>query len=220
MNAADVAHGQEGESSPVADDTSGPIRADSTAEPSLAERCGDAFAAYRAGDRNRMADLVAGVSPVLWHTVRSYRLDSQAAEDVIQSTWLALVRRADGIADPRAVLQWLLVTARREAWRVAGVQRRADPTDWEGDELVAPAGDEPESMTVRGARDEVLWAAVGQLSERCQRLLRVIAFADRPDYAAVSAALGMPVGSIGPTRGRCLAQLRVALNANPGWWTA
>ena len=56
-----------------------------------------------------------------------------------------------------------------------------------------------------------------ELPERCRRLLRVIAFADRPDYAAVAEALGMPVGSIGPTRGRCLAKLRAQLAADPAW---
>ena len=197
-----------------------PGPADPAPPASLAERCGAAFEAYRGGDRDRMAELVTAVSPILWHTVRTYRLDTQAAEDVIQSTWLALVRRADSVHDPRAVLQWLIVTARREAWRVSGAQRKVEPTDWEGEELVAPAAEEPESRTVRGARDEHLWRAVTALSERCQRLLRVIAFADRPDYAQVSRALGMPVGSIGPTRGRCLAQLRAVLSADPGLWTA
>ena len=56
-----------------------------------------------------------------------------------------------------------------------------------------------------------------QLPERCQTLLRVIAFAAKPDYAQIARALGMPVGSIGPTRGRCLAKLRLALAADPRW---
>ncbi len=60
-----------------------------------------------------------------------------------------------------------------------------------------------------------LWPAIGQLSARCQELLRIVAFAPRPDYAAVAAALGMPVGSIGPTRGRCLAKLRALLASDP-----
>ena len=206
--------------SAASDSASNDSASNDPGERSLAERSAEAFEAYRRGDRDRMADLVTAVSPILWHTVRSYRLDTQAAEDVVQSTWLALVRRADTVHDPRAVLQWLIVTARREAWRVAGAQRRVDPTDFEGEQLVAPAGDEPEARTVRGARDDQLWRAVGQLSQRCQRLLRVVAFADRPDYAAVSQALGMPIGSIGPTRGRCLAQLRAALGPDRGVWTS
>jgi DNA-directed RNA polymerase specialized sigma24 family protein len=56
-----------------------------------------------------------------------------------------------------------------------------------------------------------LWAAIRQLSPRCQELLRIVAFVPRPDYAAVAAGLGMQIGSIGPTRGRCLAKLRALL---------
>ena len=63
----------------------------------------------------------------------------------------------------------------------------------------------------------VLWRHVGQLSERCRRLLRVIAFDDRPDYAALTVQLGMPVGGIGPTRRRCLDKLRARLAADPEW---
>ena len=71
--------------------------------------------------------------------------------------------------------------------------------------------------TVIAAEEQgVLWRHVSGLSERCRYLLRVIAFAERPDYAAIADALGMPVGSIGPTRGRCLAKLRVALGQAGG----
>lgn len=59
-----------------------------------------------------------------------------------------------------------------------------------------------------------LWTAIRQLSPRCQELLRIIAFVPRPDYAAVAADLGMQVGSVGPTRGRCLAKLRALLLAS------
>jgi len=67
------------------------------------------------------------------------------------------------------------------------------------------------------ATQQVLWRNVAKLPERCQQLLRVVAFAERPDYGALSVALGMPVGSIGPTRGRCLAKLRTMLSADPEW---
>ena len=69
------------------------------------------------------------------------------------------------------------------------------------------------------ATDSTLWRHIAALPERCRALLRVIAFADRPDYAELALALGMPQGSIGPTRGRCLAKLRVALAADPSWET-
>ena len=195
----------------------GPQQFDETR--SAAVVAGEAFAAYRGGDSDRLNELVVVTTPILWHTVRSYRLDAAATEDVLQSTWLALVRRAEHIEDPRAVLQWLIVTARREAWRVATAARRTEPSAWEGDEFTAPAADQPESIVVRSAQDRLLWEHIKTLSMRCQQLLRVIAFSDRPDYEAISKALGIPVGSIGPTRGRCLAKLRISLATDATWST-
>ena len=70
---------------------------------------------------------------------------------------------------------------------------------------------------LRATSDHRLWQHIEGLPERCRALLRVIAFADRPDYAELAQALGMPQGSIGPTRGRCLAKLRLALAQDPSW---
>jgi RNA polymerase sigma factor (sigma-70 family) len=155
--------------------------------------------------------LVRVMTPVLWHVVRAYRLEADVAEDVIQTTWLALVRRRDAIEDPAAVGGWLTTTARREAWRVSSATRRATPTE---DEEIAhrlPRARSAESAVVASDEQHRLWAAVDALPERCRRLLRIVAFENRPDYTQVAQTLDMPVGSIGPTRGRCLAKLRVAL---------
>ncbi|MDT4914304.1 MAG: hypothetical protein QOC66_3432 [Pseudonocardiales bacterium] len=190
------------------------------AEPSpdtLASKAGALFEQFRSGDEAVMADLIALVTPILWHTVRSQSLDTVSSEDVLQSTWLALVRSSASINDPRAVLQWLIITARREAWRVSKINRRAEPQDFEPDSLTAPPEYSPESVTLRDSGDQRLWSHINRLPERCRQLLRVVAFADRPDYAAVATALGMPVGSIGPTRGRCLAKLRAQLSADAQW---
>jgi RNA polymerase sigma factor (sigma-70 family) len=183
----------------------------------LASRAAALFSAFRAGDEAKMGDLVSLLTPILWHTVRSQRLDRECAEDVLQTTWLALARHADTITDEQAVLQWLIVTARREAWRVVKREDRVEPHDFEPDEVVSRADDLPEATVLRTDGDGRLWHHIAKLPERCQVLLRVIAFADRPDYAAVAKALGMPVGSIGPTRGRCLAKLRDQLANDPAW---
>ena len=185
--------------------------------PTLASRAAELFRADRDGDEARMGELVALLTPILWHTARAQRLDRETAEDVVQSTWLALVRGAGTITDPQAVLQWLIVTTRREAWRVAKRSDRVEPTDFADDDVVGPPHDLPEERVLRADGDTRLWQHIAKLPERCQALLRVIAFADRPDYAAVAKALGMPIGSIGPTRGRCLAKLRVKLDNDPAW---
>jgi len=187
-------------------------------QDSLAARAGTLFAAYRAGDERSMADLVALLTPILWHTVRAQNVEYALAEDVMQTTWLALVRGAESIADPKAVMQWVLVTAKREAWRVVKADRRVQPQDFEDDDEVFGAVEaSPEHAVVEASGHDRLWSHIARLPERCRELLRVIAFADRPDYASIASALGMPVGSIGPTRGRCLAKLRAQLDADPQW---
>lgn len=177
------------------------------------------FNRWAAGDPAGLDDLVAVMTPVLWHVVRSYRLSESAAEDVIQTTWLALVRRRAAILDSVAIGGWLTTTARREAWRVAQGDGRALPVAVEDLEPRIPAEHSAEEAAVEHDQDDQLWAAVDGLPERCRRLLRIVAFENRPDYRELASDLGMPVGSIGPTRGRCLAKLRVALmQTGPAEW--
>ena len=183
----------------------------------LASRAAEVFQRYRDGDSQAMGELVTMLTPILWHTVRAQRLDKESTEDVLQTTWLALVRSAEAVADPRAVLQWLIVSARREAWRVLRGQSRQLPYEIDEDALQTPDDELPESVVLRGTSEKVLWSHVAGLPERCRALLRVIAFADRPDYPELARSLGMPIGSIGPTRGRCLAKLRASLSTDARW---
>jgi RNA polymerase sigma factor (sigma-70 family) len=183
----------------------------------LASRAGEIFQRYRDGESNAMGELVALLTPILWHTVRAQRMDKESTEDVLQSTWLALVRSTASISDSRAVLQWLIVAARREAWRVMRTESRQQPYEIAEDAIRTPDSDLPENVALRGENEQLLWSHLATQSERCRALLRVIAFADRPDYAELARSLGMPVGSIGPTRGRCLAKLRASLSADARW---
>jgi RNA polymerase sigma factor (sigma-70 family) len=144
-------------------------------------------------------------------------LDAASAEDVLQTVWLTLVRKSDTIAEPLALLQWMVVSTKREAWRVAKNQVRFRTDDLESTPVAANNGASIEDAILRDDSDSRLWRHIAALPERCRTLLRVIAFADRPDYAELARALGMPQGSIGPTRGRCLAKLRIALAQDPSW---
>lgn len=185
------------------------------APDSLAVRAGRAFAAYRAGESTRMAEVVQLLNPVLWRTARSQGTDAETAADVVQVAWLRLVEHADRVADPQALLKWLIVTVRRECWRRTSRDRKEIPSELDDE---TPSLDlSPESLAELDEDQRVLWTHVAGLSERCRALLQVIAFADRPDYATISTALGMPVGSIGPTRGRCLDALRRALRSDTSW---
>jgi RNA polymerase sigma factor (sigma-70 family) len=170
-----------------------------------------AFERWAAGDAVALDELVRVMTPVLWHVVRAYRLTTEVAEDVVQTTWLSLVKARASIQEPAAVGGWLTTTARREAWKVAKAAGRGIPV--EDDELARRLPDEgsAEAEVVRRDGDDRLWDAVQQLSERCQSLLRIVAFEHRPDYTKIAADLDMPVGSIGPTRGRCLTKLRALI---------
>ncbi len=183
-----------------------------TVEESLATRAGRLFAEYRTGSDASMGALVQLLTPILWHTVRTTRLDKVSAEDVLQNVWLALVRKADSITEPQAVLQWMIISTKREAWHACRDQARVLPQDMEADrQAKSDAHPSAEDDAIGSHAEAMLWAHITALPERCRTLLRVIAFADRPDYAQLSEALGMPPGSIGPTRGRCLAKLRISL---------
>jgi RNA polymerase sigma factor (sigma-70 family) len=170
-----------------------------------------AFERWGAGDAVALDELVRLMTPVLWHVVRAYRLTTDVAEDVVQTTWLLLVRSRASIHEPAAVGGWLTTTARREAWKVAKATGRGIPV--EDEELARRLPDEgsAEAEVVRRDGDDRLWEAVERLSERCQALLRIVAFEHRPDYTQIAADLGMPIGSIGPTRGRCLHKLRALI---------
>ncbi|MGL5866641.1 MAG: RNA polymerase sigma factor [Dermatophilaceae bacterium] len=180
----------------------------------LAARAASAFADYRRGEVSRMDELVDLLTPILWHAARSQHVSEDGARDAVQTAWLRLVEGAERIRDPQAVMGWLIVTVRRECWRATRQQARVGV---EIDENLPHDRPGPAQVSMQREEHRSLWRHVSALSPRCQTLLRVVAFADRPDYAAVSDALKMPVGSIGPTRGRCLAKLRDALTADPTW---
>ncbi len=187
-----------------------------TESTSVWENAASLFERWRGGEPHALDDLVRLLSPMLWQVVRASGLDRAAAEDVVQTTWLALVRSGDTITEPRAVSGWLFTSARREAWRVAKHATRQQPVEDEAIARRLPDEPAPEGQVVLDDDNARLWASLGRLSERCQKLLRIVAAESRPDYSAIAVNLGMPVGSIGPTRGRCLEKLRHELTQAGG----
>jgi RNA polymerase sigma factor (sigma-70 family) len=169
----------------------------------------------RNGSEEALGQLVTELSPLLWQVARAAGLTAADAEDVVQTTWMRLLAHLDGIHTPASLTAWLVVTTKREAWRVRAAGRRQLPADQDwlaAQPDTAPASDE---QVMADDQRRALWAAMGQLSPRCQELLRIVAFVPRPDYQAVAAGLGVARGSVGPTRGRCLAKLRALLDASP-----
>jgi RNA polymerase sigma factor (sigma-70 family) len=190
------------------DGTSTPVQ---DSQPSRSVRTATLVSAAKAGDEGAFGQLVTEFSPLLWQVARATGITVSDAEDVLQYVWMRLHEHLAEIRTPGALSGWLVMTTRREAWRVHAVQRRQLPTDQETFADLPDQGLGSEEQVINDEQRRVLWAALHQLSPRCQELLRIIAFVPRPDYAAVAARFGLQVGSVGPTRGRCLAKLRAAL---------
>lgn len=179
------------------------------------DRHAQCIRAAREGDRSALDVLVTELTPLLWHVARGNGLDRSTAEDVVQTVWMAFLRHLDKLAEPRALVGWLIVSTRREArrhWQEAH-GRSALSTD---NAEVPSARWLPEEETLLDDHDRRLWRVFSTLSRRCQELLRLTVLAGRAEYRAVAEALEMPHGSIGPTRGRCLAVLREKLTAEGG----
>jgi RNA polymerase sigma factor (sigma-70 family) len=175
--------------------------------------------AAQRGDRAALDTLIQELTPLLWQVARAQGLGRDSSADVVQTTWLELLGSLSKIRTPVALTSWLVTVTKREAWRVRKVDRSVRPDEDAVFALLRDSDPIPDEQILQDDQRRRLWAVVDELPERCRTLLRIIAFAHRPDYAAVSAALGMPVGSIGPNRGRCLAKLRKLLMSDPagGW---
>lgn len=170
------------------------------------------------GEITALEEIARELSPLLWHVARGEGLGAEEAADVVQTSWLELLRRLQEIRSPEALTGWLVTTTRREAWRVRQLSRRQVPGGSAAGLESAPDPEPgPSEVLLASERDRLLWGHVQRLPERCIKLLRIVAHVARPDYGSVAQALGMPVGSIGPTRGRCLAKLRELLLADPDW---
>jgi RNA polymerase sigma factor (sigma-70 family) len=171
---------------------------------------GDLVARAAAGDRSAWEALVDQFTNLVWSVARGYGLPDADAADVVQTTWLRLVEHLGRIREPERVGAWLATTARREAQTVRRRAARTVATEEERLDTGDPAAG-PEALALQADRDQLLLRGLSSLPERCRVLLRVLSTDPPPRYAEVSAALDMPIGSIGPTRARCLARLRAAM---------
>jgi RNA polymerase sigma factor (sigma-70 family) len=164
--------------------------------------------AARAGDKAALDVIVAELSPLVWHIARGVGLDRAAAEDVVQTVWLALLRNLDRVIEPKALVGWLVITTKREAVRTRRLGAGKGDLPQEAAEHVPSTEPMPEAEVLRDERDHRLWGAFHKLPLRCQELLRLTVLQGRANYQIVAEAMEMPRGSIGPTRGRCLQSLR------------
>jgi RNA polymerase sigma factor (sigma-70 family) len=164
----------------------------------------------RAADPAAWAALTDRYTNLLWFIARGMRLNQEDAADAIQTTWLHLVERIDTIRQPESIGSWLATTMRHEC--LAALRRRARLVVTETWDDLPDDSDPLDSGMVQSEQGSALWRAFRSLKPRCQTLLRVLMADPSPSYTEVAAALDMRVGSIGPTRQRCLAALRDILS--------
>ena len=170
-------------------------------------------AAAAAGDRRAWEQLVDAYGGLVWAIARNHRLSDGDAADVSQTTWLRLLEHVDRLTDPARVGAWLATTARRECLRVQARGRRTTPTGEQRDLEPPPRipGPDVDLNLLAAERDDAVRTAFTQLPARCRTLLQMLMRDPAPSYEEVSATLNLPIGSIGPTRGRCLGKLREIL---------
>jgi len=164
----------------------------------------------RQGDKQAWDALVDRYAPLIWSICRSHRLGRSEAEDVGQSVWLHLVEQLDRIRDPAALPGWLATTTRRECLRVLAAAHRQMAAAYPPGTETVP--DERAGTAEQGLLTAERHAALREAFQDlplCDKQLILLLIEDPPvPYAQISARLGIPVGSIGPTRGRCLDKLR------------
>jgi RNA polymerase sigma factor (sigma-70 family) len=173
------------------------------------------------GDRRSWERLVDKYARLIWAITRDFKLGESDAADVAQATWLRLLEHIDRIEYPDRVGSWIAATARNECLRSLAARKRVVLAHDEVTLDSVPSRDaEVDAGLLAAERAEVVREAMSHLPHRWQQLIDML-MADPPaSYAEISDSLGLPVGSIGPTRQRCLARLQVLLGpsvAEPVW---
>jgi RNA polymerase sigma factor (sigma-70 family) len=186
----------------------------------------DLVARARNGDKQAWDALVERYAPLIWSICRRHGLGDADTEDVGQNVWLKLVDQLETIRVPAALPGWLATTTRRECGRILRAAPRARETG-QMDDTQASADDHApaaEEELLAAERHAALREAFADLPPCCQQLIALLTESSPPSYTQISARLGLPTGSIGPSRGRCLDKLRrhpaIAALINPDAETA
>ena len=172
-------------------------------------------AAAAAGEPFAWKQLIDRYAVLIRTVCRSHRLGDADADDVAQLTWMRAVEHIGRLRDPDRFGAWVGTTARHECLAVLRGRKRVVPTS---DEIAQPlfaAHADPEETELAAERRDAVRRALGALPPRQQTLLRLLHADSEPSYDEIGSALGMPVGSIGPTRGRALERLRRELQHAP-----
>ncbi|WP_222263176.1 RNA polymerase sigma factor [Modestobacter marinus] len=169
----------------------------------------EVVAAALDGDQASWNRLVDRYTPLVLSIVRRHRLQGSDAEDVVQTVWLRLVEHLGGIRQPAALPGWIVTTARNECLHVLRGQKLVSPTDLGEHGWPEGAGNPAiDRDLLEAERHEALLIALAELPDRPRALLQLLIEDPPLSYEEISRRLGLPVGSIGPTRARALARIR------------
>lgn len=169
--------------------------------------------ACRRGDPHAWERLLDKYERLVFSIPLSYGLSREDAADITQLTFTILIESLDSLREDSRLGPWLATVARRHTWRLLHRYRR-ESTGEEANlmESAVLLGRAEDDSLERWELVEWLHYGLSRIGERCRELLTALYFdPDQPSYAEVAARLGMPVGSIGPTRARCLERLRQVL---------
>lgn len=169
--------------------------------------------AAAAGDRGAWDDIVSRYVSLLWAVALRHGLSESDAADVVQTTWLRLLEHIDDIREPARLGSWLATTAQREALRCIAHRRRnvlgEDVETFDGpDRLLAP----PDEALINRELAAAARSALDTLPPTWRSLVELLIQDPPPSYEQIGADLGLPIGSIGPTRGRCVRRLRAVVD--------
>lgn len=176
--------------------------------PTMRSELRPVIAAAIDGDEDAWNTIIDRFSALVWRVARSFRLNAADAADVSQITWLKVVEHLDALREPDALGAWIAVTARREALQLMRRRREIPVDDTMWTDLADDDAPGPGQRLLREAANRELWDAFHRLPQRCRTVLRMLVVEPPESYAAVAAALDVPIGSLGPARGRCLETLR------------
>jgi RNA polymerase sigma factor (sigma-70 family) len=173
--------------------------------------------AAAAGDQRAWDLLVDRFAGLVWAICREHRLSDSDAADTVQLTWLRLLENLGRIRDPQRLAGWLATTCRRQCLAVLRQSKTTIPTTAESLDLVMGGSGAADQAVLATEQRAILWQAFTRLSDWCQQVLRALildAEDGPPSYRLVAAQLQTPVGGLGPTRARCLSQLRKLLDSS------
>ena len=159
-------------------------------------------------DQQAWDELIERYAPLVWAICTRYRLSNHDIEDVGQSVWLLLVEQLGKLREPAALPGWLATTTKRECLRVVMAARKSQQLGSTVDDALFADERAIDEEILIAERNAALRTGFAELPPHGQRLLAML-FRDPPcSYSEISATLGIPIGSIGPQRARCLERLR------------